>query len=113
VFAGGFCLEALEAIGAGLGVPRQDLIDLLSRLVDKSLVAAEAHGGEMRYRLLEPVRQYAGELLQQAGETDAARQQHAIWCRDVAERARRQLWTSAHAAALAYLDREHENMRAA
>jgi predicted ATPase len=60
VFAGGWTLEAAEAVGARECVEREDITDLLSGLVDKSLVVAETstHSGP-RYRLLEPVRQYA------------------------------------------------------
>jgi predicted ATPase/DNA-binding SARP family transcriptional activator len=113
VFAGGFCLEAVEALSADDGSPAKDLLDLLARLIDKSLVVSEPHGDEMRYRLLEPVRQYASELLQQAGETVQTRQRHAAWCRAFIEQARSQLWTSQHATTLMRLEREHDNLRAA
>ena len=61
VFAGGLTLEAAEAVGAGDGIEQHDVLDLLSKLVDKSLVVAEASPGEegaLRYRMLEPIRQY-------------------------------------------------------
>ena len=61
VFAGGLTLEAAEAVGAGNGIEQHDVLDLLSKLVDKSLVVAEASPGEegaLRYRMLEPLRQY-------------------------------------------------------
>jgi predicted ATPase len=59
VFAGGLALEAAETVGAGDGIGRSDILDLLNGLVDKSLVVAEASSGEgaLRYRMLEPVRQ--------------------------------------------------------
>ena len=81
---GGFPLEAAEAVGAGDGagapVEAADVLDLLTGLVDKSLVLAEARGAEERYRLLETLRQYAEERLLQAGEAAAVRDRHAAWC---------------------------------
>jgi len=66
VFAGGFTLEAAEAVGSGDGVGEGDVLDPLSRLVDKSLVAVEeGEQGVMRYAMLEPVRQYAREKLRE------------------------------------------------
>jgi predicted ATPase/DNA-binding CsgD family transcriptional regulator len=68
VFAGGFTLASAEAVGASGDIARHDVLDLLSQLVDKSLVAAD---GE-RFRLLETVRQYAALRLADAGEADGA-----------------------------------------
>src|SRR3712207_2684547 len=61
VFAGSWTLEAAEAVGVGGGVEEDDILEVLSGLVEKSLVVAEssAEGGRVRYRMLEPVRQYA------------------------------------------------------
>ncbi len=74
VFAGGWTLEAAEAVGAGSGIERYEELDLLSGLVDKSLVVAEAGAeGALRYRMLEPVRQYAQERLEASGVVDAVR----------------------------------------
>ena len=78
--AGGFPLEAAEAVGAGEPVAAAEVLDLLAGLVDKSLVLAEARGAEERYRLLETLRQYAEERLLQAGEAAAVRGRHAAWC---------------------------------
>src|SRR5215217_4229768 len=65
VFAGGWRLEAAEALGLGEVVGEGEVLDLLSQLVDKSLVALEEgeHDGVMRYTMLEPVRQYARQKL--------------------------------------------------
>jgi predicted ATPase/DNA-binding NarL/FixJ family response regulator len=71
VFVGGFDAEAARAVAPGLS------LDLLARLVDKSLVAvAESLQGRTRYRLLETVREYASELLAEADELDCARDRH-------------------------------------
>ena len=74
VFAGGWALAAAEAVGAEGEVGSADVLDLLDRLVQKSLVEFDIDGD--RYRLLETVRQYATERLEQAGENAAARTRH-------------------------------------
>ena len=74
VFAGGFVLTAAEAVGTHGEVESADVLDLLDRLVQKSLVEFDVDGD--RYRLLETVRQYALERLEEAGEDAAARTRH-------------------------------------
>lgn len=77
VFAGGFRLAAAEAVAAGEGVEPRQVADLVARLVDRSLVQRAQDGpSPARYRLLEPLRQYARERLDARGETEAARCRH-------------------------------------
>jgi predicted ATPase/class 3 adenylate cyclase len=76
VFAGGWTLDAVEAVCAGDGLDRLAILDLLTSLVDKSMVAAEERGDAMRYRLLETVRQYALDRLSLAGEREIVRDRH-------------------------------------
>src|SRR5271166_6047002 len=76
VFLGGFDLDAAQALAGGGDVERYQVLDLLTLLVDKSLVVAENRGGRTRYRLLETVRQYALEKLAESGEADAIRSRH-------------------------------------
>ena len=76
VFLGGFDLDAAQAVAGGGDVERYQVLDLLTLLVDKSLVVAEDSGGRTRYRLLETVRQYALEKLGESGEADAVRARH-------------------------------------
>jgi len=76
VFLGGFDLDAAQAVAGGGDVERYQVLDLLTLLVDKSLVVAENTGGRTRYRLLETVRQYALEKLGESGEADAMRARH-------------------------------------
>jgi predicted ATPase/class 3 adenylate cyclase/DNA-binding CsgD family transcriptional regulator len=76
VFMGGFDLDAAEAVAGGGDVERFQVLDLLTLLVDKSLVVAESASGRTRYRLLETVRQYALEKLGESGEADAVRARH-------------------------------------
>jgi predicted ATPase/class 3 adenylate cyclase/DNA-binding CsgD family transcriptional regulator len=76
VFMGGFDLAAAHAVAAAGHIQRFQVLDLLSLLVDKSLVVAETTSGRTRYRLLETVRHYAAEKLGESGEADAARSRH-------------------------------------
>jgi non-specific serine/threonine protein kinase len=114
VFRGGCTLSAAAAIG---GAPKTDehrVLDVLSRLVDKSLVLAEpAAGDEIRYRLLEPIRQYAANRLAESGESETVQSRHAALLLALAERAKGELSGSGQARWLGRLDREHDNLRAA
>ena len=85
VFAGGWTLEAAERVGADPIVDVFEVVDLLTNLVEKSLVQLEADGG--RYRLLETVRQYAKERLSEAGEKGQTRTRHLAFFVDLAEEA--------------------------
>ena len=114
VFAGGWMFEAAEAICSGDGVEASNILDLLTQLVDKSLVVAETRDAEARYRLLETVRQYGSDRLQESGEADLVRTRHRNWYLALAEQAhpdlhrgqRGELW-------LERLETEHDNLRAA
>jgi DNA-binding CsgD family transcriptional regulator len=75
VFLGGFGLDAAQAV-AGADMQRFQVLDLLSLLVDKSLVVTDNTGDRTRYRLLETVRQYAAERLGESGEAEAVRSRH-------------------------------------
>jgi predicted ATPase/DNA-binding SARP family transcriptional activator len=77
VFRGGFTLDAAEAVCAGDGVGPADVLDLVARLVDRSLLTVHEYGGFARYHALETVRQYALERLAGSGEEDAVRRRHA------------------------------------
>jgi non-specific serine/threonine protein kinase len=77
VFVGGWSLEAAENVCSGGAVDRDHVLDRLTRLVDASLVQVEERQEHPRYRLLEPVRQYAHLCVRASGELDADRQQHA------------------------------------
>jgi predicted ATPase/DNA-binding CsgD family transcriptional regulator len=80
VFAGGWTLEAAEAVCSGDGIEMTDVTEGVLRLVNKSLVVAvEPPDGHQRYRLLETVRQYARERLVSAGAAEAAHERHAAY----------------------------------
>jgi predicted ATPase/transcriptional regulator with XRE-family HTH domain len=90
VFAGGCTLEAAEAICSGSGVEERDVLDLLARLVDRSLVLleeAEPEGEWGRYRLLETVRRYGRERLEAQEDAVAVRRRHAAHYLALAEEA--------------------------
>ena len=88
VFVGGFELSAVEEVCTGEGLDALEAADVLARLVEKSLAVAERNGRERRYRLLETVRAYARERLDEAGEWAAAAERHAAWALALAERER-------------------------
>jgi predicted ATPase/DNA-binding CsgD family transcriptional regulator len=93
VFSGLADLEAVRAVCSDELLPAGDVLDHLARLIDKSLVQAEAAGQELRYRLLEVVRQYAGGRLAEAGEEEALRSRHATYFAELAEAYRQeQTW---------------------
>jgi predicted ATPase/DNA-binding CsgD family transcriptional regulator len=112
VFAGGFGLEAARAVTAGGAVARDDVLNALGRLVDKSLVVAEERDGEARYRLQETIRQYAADRLAEAGEAAAARDRHLAWFLAFAEALESKLQRDLDAWRTR-LEREHDNLRAA
>jgi len=114
VFAGGWTLKSAETVASGGGVAEGEILDLLFGLVDKSLVLAEGHEGvNVRYRMLEPVKQYAREKLEESGESGTVRRRHAEIFLDLAERARPELRGPEDRKWLERLEREHDNMRAA
>jgi predicted ATPase/DNA-binding SARP family transcriptional activator/DNA-binding CsgD family transcriptional regulator len=113
VFAGGWTLEAAEAVGAGDGIEEGDVVELFLMLVDKSLVVSEAEEGGFRYGMLEPVRQYARERLEESGEAQATKRAHAGYFLALAEEAEPRLWESGDKAWFGRLEKEHDNLRAA
>ena len=120
VFVGGWTLEAAEEVCGGSGIEASDVLDLLSQLVDKSLVLVETSnggetrypaGGSLRYRRLETIRQFACEKLAASSEGEQIRARHLEYFLKLAERSEQELprrteWTQK-------LEEEHENMRAA
>ena len=138
VFAGGWTLEAAEQVTgdrearkSGVGsreseatgsfriptpdfrLPSHEVLDLLASLVGKSLVIAEEREGTSRYRLLETIRAYAWQRLQQTGAEKRWRERHLAYFLRLAEEAAPQLTGSEQAAWLDRLAREHDDLRAA
>ncbi|MFE0653927.1 BTAD domain-containing putative transcriptional regulator [Streptomyces sp. NPDC059534] len=110
---GGCALDAAEALCAGDGIAPEDVLDLVGRLVDRSLVMAvpTAHGP--RYRLLESVAVYARDRLHEAREGDGVSARHVRYYREFAERAESRLRGAGQRVWLARLDAESANTRAA
>jgi non-specific serine/threonine protein kinase len=112
VFAGGWTLESARRV-AGKETDEFEVMDLLARLVDKSLVLVERERStEPRYGLLETVRQYAKERLTEAGDAQAVRRRHVEEFLAIAERAYAQRFVQEEQWAAA-LELEHDNLRAA
>ncbi|MFE9292081.1 BTAD domain-containing putative transcriptional regulator [Streptomyces olivaceus] len=110
VFAGGWDLEAAEAVGTGPAA------DLVGALVDKSLVVADpgAGGTGMRYRMLETIHEYADERAAELpGPRAAAERAHRAWARALAEEADPRLRSAGQLPWIARLETEHDNIRAA
>jgi predicted ATPase/DNA-binding SARP family transcriptional activator/DNA-binding CsgD family transcriptional regulator len=114
VFAGGWTLEAAEAVCPGGSVEEGDVLNLLGGLVDKSLVVAGAPtGGAMRYRMLEPIRQYARQKLAESGEANEVRDWHAAYFLALAEEAEPELARQQQGVWGERLEAEHDNLRGA
>jgi predicted ATPase/DNA-binding SARP family transcriptional activator len=117
VHAGGGTLESAEAVCAGDGrsdVARGEVLELLARLVDRSLVVLDDQaGGASRYRLLEPVAAWCADRLREAGEWTAVRGRHARWYLELAWRAEPHLRGARQREWLRRLDADAANLRAA
>ena len=113
-FAGGFSLDAAERVCDGDVSKETTVLDIVERLVSKSLLLSEQRQEtETRYRLLETVRQYAGEKLVESGQADPARRRHFAFFLELAQSGSIALHGPL---ALEWLDRletEHDNLRAA
>ena len=114
VFAGGLTLEAAEAVGPKQETDAEDVLDLLGRLVEQSLVLAQLgeDSGEARYGMLEPVRQYALDWLQLSDEAEEVRQRHAEYYLALAQQTEPELWGPRQVALLDRLEEEHDNLLA-
>jgi non-specific serine/threonine protein kinase len=114
VFTGGWSAAAAESVCTGGEIQSEDVLDLLSKLTSKSLVLAERMPGEAaRYRMLETIREYAGEKLAETGEEAAVRDRHLEFFVILAEVAEPELFRPDQVSWLNRLEAEHENLRAA
>jgi len=110
---GGWTLDAAEEVACIGKVAEGQFLDLISELVDKSLVLIEEQEHAVRYRLLETVRQYGIKKLSEDGELDEIRQRHSYYFTKLAEEADRGLRGEQQIECLAVLDIEHDNLRGA
>jgi len=113
VFSGGFVLEAAEAVCASDPLSKKEIVDLLSGLVDKSLVVTDPQGdGSVRYRMLETMRHYAESKFIESGEEQKIHENHFQYFLSLSEEA----YARRYDAVSEWLDRlenEHDNLRAA
>jgi non-specific serine/threonine protein kinase len=109
VFAGGWALDAAESVCSGDGVASADVLELLSALVDKSLVSVEQNGP--RYRLMSTLLEYAHSQLDQSGELDRIRKRYAGFYLDLAEEGDRNIFGSQQKVWLERLTAELDNFR--
>lgn len=107
VFAGGVTVDAAQEVCG------PDALDILTGLVDRSMVVADTSGREARFRMLESLREYGLERLRDAAELDEAVDAHAQWCTALAERADVEVRRPDQLRWLDRLDAEHDNLRAA
>ncbi len=119
VFAGGFTVEAAEAVCADnenardVQLGKADILDLVANLIDKSLVATYSNDHKPRLRLLEPIREYARAKLEDAGEADSFRDRHLDFYVAIAAESEPQLRGASQDDWLIRLDDMHDNLRAA
>ena len=114
VFAGGWTLEAAEAICVGEGIEPFEILDLLTQLINKSLVIPDQESDtETRYRLLETIRQYARNQLFAAGGGDKVRERHLDYFLKLATQAEPELRGPDQVIWLDRLEKEVDNLRAA
>ena len=114
VFSDGWMFEAAEAVCGGEGIEQADVLDLLTHLADKSLVAVEQSNEEgARYRLLETIRQYARDKLLDSGESVAARDRHLNFFLAVMEQTDPKLRSAEGWQVLGHLESDLDNLRAA
>ncbi len=113
VFVNGWTLEAVEAVCSDLDLKPEYVLDLLSQLINKSLVTTEELRAETRYRMLETIRSYANEKLGKSGEGNWLKDQHLAYFLNLAETAAPHLIRPEQLEWLARLDVDYENLRAA
>ena len=113
VFSGGWTLAAAEFVCPGVGVDARDVADLLAALVEQSLAVLEGESGEMRYRLLEPVRLQAQGYLAASNESENVRNRHRAYFVQFAERAGPEMHRAEQAAWAGRIDRDLDNLRSA
>lgn len=112
VFSGSFDLAAIEAVCAVDPIEPVTVLDLLSDLVDKSMVVSQRVHGETRYRLLETVRQYAEDHLRERDEVVGVRDRHLAHYLDVADAANEH-WLATYTQGARLFDIEWDNLRGA
>ncbi|HYC59662.1 MAG TPA: BTAD domain-containing putative transcriptional regulator [Thermoanaerobaculia bacterium] len=112
VYAGGFSIDCAESVCAGDPIAKQDVLDLLGSLVDKSLVVSKKRDSVVRYSLLETIRQYAAAQLPEVASVHELRRRHATAFLDIVREALPEMMIAA-IEPLDRMDRDRDNIRAA
>jgi predicted ATPase len=113
VFAGSCTLDSLESVCAGGVLPGEAVLDVVGGLVAKSLVVVDEHAGTSRFRLLEPIRQYASSRLAASDEAEATRARHRRHHLAIAQATERALLAADPGPVLARLELDHDDLQAA
>jgi predicted ATPase/class 3 adenylate cyclase len=113
IFAGDFTLEAVEAVCAIPDDEAGSVLDILTSLLDKSLLLRKEQGAEPRFAMLETIREYGLEALTASGEMETMRKAHTDYFLSLAQKLEQNLWGPEQAACLDQLEQEHDNLRAA
>ncbi len=114
IFSGGFSLKAAEMVCSAGPLVGGQILDLLGKLIDKSLVFRErSRLGDSRYRLLESIRQYAGEILRKSSEEALLRDRHLAYFADLTSKAQTRLVGPEQRPWTEKLDADYENLKAA
>jgi len=113
VFSGGGRLEAIEAVCASGGIEKGEVLDLLSQLVDKSLVVANQRVGKRRYTLLETIREFTLEKLVETGNLESAKDRHLDFFLQFTEEAEPKIKGPEQFVWYERLETEHDNLRGA
>ena len=113
VFAGSFALDAAEGICAGGDVDREAMVGILDGLVAKSIVQVREEDGQVRFRLLETLREYGQRRLRESGAETRQRRRHADWYLALAEHGEREWFGPQELSWLGRMHAEHANLRAA
>ena len=113
IFSGTWTLEAAEFVCTGVDIVASQILDLITRLLDKSLIVSENHEGGMRYHMLEIIRQYAHEKLEQSHETEEMLDRQTQYYLELAQAARPFWFTPEHARLMKEFDVDYPNLRVA
>jgi non-specific serine/threonine protein kinase len=113
VFVDGCTIEAAAAICADITIKSETILDLLTQLINKSLVVGQEEAGRIRYRMLETIRRYANEKLAESGEANISQDRHLEYFLNLAETAEPHLIRPEQLEWLPKLDADYENLRSA
>ncbi|MBY8862967.1 LuxR C-terminal-related transcriptional regulator [Nocardia sp. CA2R105] len=113
VFSGSFSVHAAESVCSGDGLSQQNVLDVLARLVDKSIVATQWHAGDVRYRMLETIRDFGREQLVDSAAELTFRRRHRDFFRDVVVESYPVWFSATELQCLSWIRAERDNLRAA